>query len=129
MLLDGAPDLQMIGEATNGLEAIRAVHGLHPDLLLIDIKMPMMTGLEVVQYLRNEKNSLLIVVLSNHSEPLYVEAAMRLGANGFVAKSSGLETLMAALNAVRAGGSFVDPNIGWNVTGSSSVETGRSAPN
>lgn len=127
MLLEGAPDIQLIGEATNGLEAIRAVHALRPDLLLTDIKMPMMTGLEVVQYLRNEKNSLLIVVLSNHSEPLYVEAAMRLGANAFVAKASGLETLLEALTAVRSGQTYVDPNIGWKLPAPRPVESSASA--
>ena len=110
VLMECDPDLKLIGEAADGLEAIRAVHALQPHLLLLDIKMPKMTGLEVLQYLRNEKNSVTIVVLSNHSEPLYVEAAMRLGANAFVAKSSGLEVLLDAIHSVRNGVPFVDPN-------------------
>ncbi len=103
--------LELVGEAADGLEAIRAVHSLQPDLLLTDIKMPQMSGLEVLQYLRNEKNPVAIIILSNHSEPLYVEAAMRLGANGFVAKSSGLESLMEAIQAVREGRLYIDPKI------------------
>ena len=104
-------NLEFVGEACDGLEAVRAVHTLKPDLLLTDIKMPQMTGLEVLQYLRNEKNPVAIIVLSNHSEPLYVQAAMRLGANAFVAKASGLEVLMAAIHAVQEGRIFIDPNI------------------
>jgi two-component system nitrate/nitrite response regulator NarL len=104
--------LKLIGEAADGLEAIRAVHALQPHLLLLDIKMPQMTGLEVLQYLRNEKNAVAIIILSNHSEPLYVEAAMRLGANAFVAKSSGPEVLLNAIHSVREGRPFVDPDIG-----------------
>jgi DNA-binding NarL/FixJ family response regulator len=105
------PNLELVGEAADGLEAIRAVHALQPDLLLMDIKMPQMSGLEVLQYLRNEKNIVAIILLSNHSEPLYVEAAIRLGANGFVGKSSGLETLMEAIQAINDGRPYVDPKI------------------
>jgi len=112
LLVECDASLQLVGEAADGLEAVRAVHALHPDLLLTDIKMPQMTGLEVLQYLRNEKNPVAIIILSNHSEPLYVEAAMRLGANGFVAKASGVEVLMTAIRSVSEGASFVDPNIG-----------------
>jgi DNA-binding NarL/FixJ family response regulator len=111
MLITEDPSLNLVGEAADGLEAIRAVHALQPDLLLMDIKMPKMTGLEVLQYLRNEKNPVAIIILSNHSEPLYVEAAMRLGANGFVAKASGLEILMEAIQAVHTGLIFIDPKI------------------
>jgi DNA-binding NarL/FixJ family response regulator len=111
LLIADEPDMDLIGEAADGLEAIRAVHALQPELLLMDIKMPKMTGLEVLQYLRNEKNPVAIIILSNHSEPLYVEAAMRLGANAFVAKSSGLEALLEAIHAVRDGHPYRDPKI------------------
>ncbi len=101
MLIESDPTLQLIGEATDGSEGIRVVHALKPDLLLMDIKMPKMNGLEVLQYLRNEQNSAAIIILSNHSDPLYVEAAMRLGATAFVAKSSGFDVLMDAIHAAR----------------------------
>jgi DNA-binding NarL/FixJ family response regulator len=103
LLMEWEPGLKLIGEAADGLEAIRAVHALKPDLLLLDIKMCRMTGLEVLQYLRNEMNPVAIIIVSNHSEPYYVEAAMRLGANAFVAKESGLEVLMTAVHTVREG--------------------------
>ena len=109
LLIAEEPDLELVGEAVDGLEAIRAVHALKPDLLLTDIKMPQMSGLEVLQYLRNEKNPVAIIILSNHSDTLYVEAAMRLGANAFVAKSSGLEALMDAIHAVQKGLPGADP--------------------
>lgn len=111
MLITDHPDLELIGEASDGLEAIRAVHALKPDLLLTDIKMPQMSGLEVLQYLRNEKNPVAVIILSNHSEPLYIEAAMRLGANAFVPKAAGLEALMEAIHAVRDGCLYIDPQI------------------
>lgn len=111
LLITEDPDFELVGEAADGLDTIRKVHALSPDLLLMDIKMPQMNGLEVLQYLRNERNPVQIILLSNHSEPLYVQAAVRLGVNGFVAKSSGLEILMDAIHTVRTGGAFIDPKI------------------
>jgi DNA-binding NarL/FixJ family response regulator len=99
LLIEQEPDLLLLGEAADGLEAIQAVHTLRPDLLLLDINMPRMSGLEVLKHLRHEKHSLAIVILSNHPEPFYVEAAMRWGANAFVSKSSGLDRLLEAIRA------------------------------
>ena len=101
VLLECEPGLRLIGEAADGQEALRAVHALQPDVLLVDIKMPKMTGLEVLQYLRNELNPVSIIILSNHSEQFYVDAALRLGATAFVAKDAGLDALMEAMHAAR----------------------------
>jgi DNA-binding NarL/FixJ family response regulator len=100
-LIAEEPDLELIGEASDGPEAIRAVHALQPDLLLIAFKMAQMSGLEVLQYLRDEKNSVAFIIFSDHAEEPYVEAARRLGADAFVAKQSGLDVLLAAIHAVR----------------------------
>lgn len=109
LLMECDPSLKLIGEANDGLQAIQAVHALQPDLLLMDIKMPQMSGLEVLQYLRNEQNPVAVIILSNHSESLYVEAALRLGANAFVAKSAGLEALMNAIQSIRTSLFLNDP--------------------
>lgn len=103
LMLECDPDLKLVGEAADGLEAIRTVHALQPDLLLLDIKMPQMNGLEVLQYLRNEKNPVAIIVFSNHSDQLYVDATERLGAAAFVSKSAGMDALMEAIHSVREG--------------------------
>jgi DNA-binding NarL/FixJ family response regulator len=99
LLIDCDPNLKLIGEAVNGADGIRAVHDLEPDLLLMDIKMPKMSGLEVLQYLRNEKNPVAIILLSCHDDRVYVDAAMRLGATAFVAKAEGYDVLMKAIHA------------------------------
>ena len=114
LLMECDPGVKLIGEAADGLEAIRAVHALRPDLLLLDIKMPQMSGLEVLQYLRNEKDPVAILIVSNHSETLYVEAALRLGANGFVSKTSGIDVLLAAIRAIGESLLFVDPNLDFD---------------
>jgi DNA-binding NarL/FixJ family response regulator len=105
------PDLQYVGEAANGILAVEAVQTLCPHLMLLDINMPERNGLEVLRLLRNSKNSILIVMLSNHTDIHYVDAAMRLGANGFVGKDSGFDVLVQAIHAIQAGEFFIDPAI------------------
>lgn len=95
--------MEWVGEAGDGPEAIRAVHTLQPDLLLMDIKLPRMSGLNVLQYLRNEKNPVAIIFLSVHAEAPYVDAAMRLGADAFVAMQAGVDVLVATIRAFRDG--------------------------
>jgi two-component system nitrate/nitrite response regulator NarL len=101
LLMECELDIEVVAETTNGLDTIRAVQNLQPDLLLLDIKMPQMSGLEVLQYLRNEKHAVGIIVLSNHCEQLYVAAALRLGADAFITKSAGVEALMEAIQIIR----------------------------
>lgn len=111
LLIEDEPDLECVGEAANGLLAMDAIQTLAPDLLLLDINMPERNGLEVLRLLRSDKNDILIVILSNHTDTHYVNAAMRLGANAFVGKDSGFEILIQAIQTVRTGGFFVDPGI------------------
>ncbi|MCW3094649.1 MAG: LuxR family transcriptional regulator [Chthonomonadaceae bacterium] len=110
LLIAGEPDMELLGEATDGLEALQTVRALQPDLLLMDIKMRRMSGLKVLQYLRSEKHPVAVVFFSSSSETPYVDAAMRLGADAFVAKASGLDVLLAAIHAVRDGKRPIDPN-------------------
>ena len=101
LLMECELDIEVVAETTNGVDTIRAVQNLQPDLLLLDIKMPQLNGLEVLQYLRNEKHSIGIIVLSNHCEQLYVAAALRLGADAFITKSAGVDALMEAIQVIR----------------------------
>lgn len=128
LLIECDPLLHLIGEASDGLEAIRAVRALQPDLLLLDIKMPLMSGLEVLQCLHNEKNPVVILMLSNHSEPLYVSAAERFGARGFLAKASGIETLFEAIHAVREGLSTGNYHVGSDTANPLSSDTSPREP-
>jgi DNA-binding NarL/FixJ family response regulator len=111
LLMECEPTLEVVGEASNGLLALEAVHALHPDLLLLDINMPEMSGLEVLRHLREESNPIPIIILSNHSDTRYVEAAFEMGANGYVGKDSGFDILMLAIESVRDGIPYIDPKI------------------
>ena len=111
LLMECESQVEVIGEAGNGLLALEAVRALNPDLVLLDINMPEMNGLEVLRCLRDEKNEVQVIILSNHSDTRYVEAALKMGANGYVGKDSGFDVLMLAIQSVRAGDQYVDPKI------------------
>lgn len=110
-VIEEAPELEYVGEAVNGMRAIEAVQALKPDLMLLDINMPERNGLEALRLLRSAKNSVLVIMLSNHTDRHYVDTALGLGANGFVGKDSGFEVLLQAIQSVQAGEIFVDPGI------------------
>jgi len=108
-LIEEEPGLECVGEAANGVLAIEAVQTLKPDLMFLDINMPERNGLEVLRLLRQDKNEIQIVILSNHTDIHYVDAAIRLGANAFVGKDSGFEVLLQAIQTIQTGDVFVDP--------------------
>ena len=103
--------MECVGEAANGVLAMEAVYALQPDLMLLDINMPERNGLEVLRLLRADQNDILIIILSNHTDVHYVDAAMRLGANAFVGKDSGFEVLLEAIRTIQTGAIFVDKGI------------------
>lgn len=111
LLMESEPRVQVVGEASNGRLALEVVRTLQPDLLLLDINMPEMNGLEVLRHLREESNAVQVIILSNHSDTRYVNAALEMGADGYVGKDSGIEVLMMAIDSVREGIPFVDPKI------------------
>jgi two-component system response regulator DegU len=111
LLMECEPSVEVVGEASDGPSALAAVYALRPDLLLLDINMPEMSGLDVLRQLRNELNFIPVIILSNHSDTRYVDAALAMGANGYVGKDSGFDILMLAIEAVRDGVPFIDPKI------------------
>ena len=111
LLMESEPQVEVVGEASNGLLALEAVRTLCPDLLLLDISMPEMNGLEVMRHLREEANSVRIIILSNHSDTRYVAAALEMGASGYIGKDSGFEVLILAIESIRRGVRYIDPKI------------------
>jgi DNA-binding NarL/FixJ family response regulator len=101
-LLTGT-DLEVVGEASGGEEAIAAVRKYHPDVVLLDIRMPDMDGLTALSRLRMDQPLLKILILSTYDNPTYVARAVALGANGYILKSSSREELMSAIRRAAAG--------------------------
>lgn len=109
-LLANDKDLKLVGEAADGLEAVELTEKLKPDLLLLDLGLPRIHGLEVVRRVRaNQKTQ--VIVVSMHSDEPYVAEALRAGASGYVLKDGSPEELFEAIGAVRRGDHFLSPAI------------------
>lgn len=108
-LLTQQADIQLVGESDNGLETLSLVKQLQPDLLVTDLMMPGMNGLEVTRRIRLSFPATLVVVVSVNSDEPYVAGAFRCGANAFVLKSSCGRHLIPAVRAVLAGHRYVSP--------------------
>jgi two-component system, NarL family, response regulator NreC len=108
-LLDGDKDFQLVGEAGNALEAVRLVENLKPDLFVVDLMMPGLNGLEVVEQARVISPVTRIAVLSMYSDEAYVLEALRKGATGYVLKDAQLTDLLKAMHAVAGGQHYLSP--------------------
>lgn len=110
-LLATDPDLEVVGEARDGLEAMHWVRATPFDVLLIDISMPGRSGLEVIRQIKAEKPKLRILVLSMHEEHQYAVRAIRAGASGYLTKDSASTLLITALRKVAAGGAYISAEV------------------
>ena len=110
-ILNTSEDLKVVGEAADGLEAIRRIQELSPDLALLDLSMPRMDGLSVMKEIRNRNPKTKLVALTMHKDEEYVLEAFRSGANGYCIKSSGHDELLVAIRAVLSGKTYVSPEI------------------
>jgi DNA-binding NarL/FixJ family response regulator len=97
----------VVGSANDGRAALAAAATLRPDVIVLDISMPVMSGLDVAKQLRRAGSTAAIVFLTVHDEQPFVEAAVAAGASGYVVKSRVVSDLLVAVREVRAGRSFV----------------------
>jgi len=105
--LDGNPELQVVGEVSDGLEAVQKAQELRPDLILLDIGLPTLNGIEAARrILRLSPQTKVLFVSENHSVDIAIEA-LRAGGRGYVVKSNAAGELVPAINAVLQGGRFV----------------------
>lgn len=110
-LLHLADDIQVVGEAGNGREAIARVHDLEPDVVVMDIAMPGLGGLEATIEIRRQHPRTKVLVLSQYDDREYVRRFMKAGVSGYVLKKSAASDLTAAVRAVHRGGLVLDPDI------------------
>jgi DNA-binding NarL/FixJ family response regulator len=110
-LLENEANIEVVGEATDGLEALKIVETAQPDLLILDIRMPNLTGIEVVEKLRSQNNLVKIVMLSMHESEEYVLKSIKAGADGYLLKGSSKEEFLKALHTVSEGGKYFSGDI------------------
>jgi DNA-binding NarL/FixJ family response regulator len=110
-VLTNADDMTVVGEAADGRSAVEQARALQPDVILLDIAMPGLGGLEAVPLLRRELPTAKIVILTQYEQPEYVRRFLHLGVAGYVLKKAAGADLIAAIRAVHRGGLVVDPAV------------------
>jgi len=103
--------VEVIGEAANGREAVEMVRELQPDVVIMDIHMPELTGIEATRRIRHEYDDARILVLTAYNEPSYIYALLDAGADGYILKTAELSELFKALEDVAAGGRAFDAEL------------------
>jgi DNA-binding NarL/FixJ family response regulator len=111
MILEAEPDLEVVGEATNGHEAVTEAGRLRPDVVLMDVRMPEMDGIEATRRLLDGNDDTKVVMLTTFDMDEYVYEALRAGASGFLVKDVPPEQLIAGIRSVASGDALLAPTI------------------
>jgi two-component system response regulator NreC len=122
LLLDGQEDIEVVGEAGNGKDAIFRARALKPDVILLDVVMPGESGIEVLPSLLHESPQSKVLVLSMQDDPSYVREAFAAGASGYVLKEAADEEVVSAVREIAAGGSYVHPALGARMVAAEAKE-------
>ena len=116
-LLLREPDFEVVGEAGTGLEAIALAGSLRPDILVLDIGLPEIDGIEVTRRLKKAQSDLRILVLSVHTGKQFIRDMLQAGADGYVVKSSALGELVHAIRVVAQGKLYLSPDVAREALG------------
>src|SRR3954465_15399022 len=111
MILNAEPDLEVVGEAGGGLAAVTNAEGLKPDVILMDVRMPDLDGIEATRRIVRGEDSPRVLVLTTFDLDEYVYEALRAGASGFLLKDAPEDQLLAAIRVVSGGGSLFAPSV------------------
>ncbi|HEY0170562.1 MAG TPA: response regulator transcription factor [Pyrinomonadaceae bacterium] len=111
LILDAQPDIEVVGEAGDGLAALRLARELSPEVVLMDLSMPEMSGLAATEQLRELCPGARVVALTRHTDRAYLQQLLQAGAAGYVLKQSAPSVLLRAVRAVAGGDRFLDPAI------------------
>ncbi|HKE22558.1 MAG TPA: response regulator transcription factor [Bryobacteraceae bacterium] len=110
-LLERQPDMEIVGEAADGREAVRLAEATNPDIVIMDIAMPLLNGIEATAQLVKRNPAIAVIILSVHSDEDYLLSSLNAGAKGYLLKDSAEVDLVRAIQAVRNGTPFFSPEI------------------
>jgi len=110
-LLEAEPDVKIVGEASDGLQAVQLAEKFRPNVLIVDIMMPGLNGLEVVRQVKERSPATCSIVLSMQSADVYVVEALKAGALGYVLKETGPSELVNAVQQVLQGQRYLSPRL------------------
>jgi len=125
LLIDNEPDLKVVGEASDGNEAVQRARELKPDVIVMDISMPGMNGLAATRTLKKLQPGTAIVTLTRHGDDAYLQELLRAGASGYVLKRSAPTELLHAIRGTAAGGQYIDSTLTARVTAEFIGKEGR----
>lgn len=114
-VLEREPDIEVVGEAADGREAVKKALALVPDVVVMDVSMPALNGLEATARIVREAPKVKILALTMHSSEEYVYSFLKAGAKGYLLKESAASDLVEAIRAVRFGGTYLHPTISVKV--------------
>jgi two-component system, NarL family, response regulator NreC len=126
MLVNSQPDMEVVGEAANGREAVERVPKLLPDVAVLDISMPELNGLQATERIRRCCPQVKVLTLTRHADDGFIQQLLKAGVNGYVLKQSASDVLLSAVRAVAAGGIYLDPSVAGKVVGN--LTTARAKP-
>jgi two-component system response regulator NreC len=115
MILEAQPDIEVVGEASDGREALEAARRLSPGVVLLDIAMPGMNGLEATAAIRQNLPDVQVLILTMHEDYEYFFEVLRAGASGYVLKGASSDDLVSAIRAVHQGGVYLHPAVAKNL--------------
>ena len=116
-LIANEPDLQVVGDAGDGEEAVRRVQSLRPDIVVMDVSMPRMDGVQATLAIKRSCPEVKVLALTVHETRSHMRRALQAGASGYVVKRSAAEELIQALHAVAANGVYLDPIVAAKLAG------------
>lgn len=111
MLVEAQPDMEVVGQASNGHEAVRLAQIQQPDVLVMDISMPELGGIEATEQIQQHCPRVRVLVLTRHSDQGHLRRLLQAGARGYLVKKTAPAELIAAIRSVAAGGLYLDPTL------------------
>jgi len=111
LLLDAEPDIQVVGEAADGQESVREAKRLKPNVVLQDLAMPLLNGLEAARQIAKDVPAAKILILSAYTDDAYIEQALRVGAAGYLMKETACDDLLRAIREIASGNAFFSPPV------------------
>jgi DNA-binding NarL/FixJ family response regulator len=116
-ILDNARDIVVVGEANNGLEVMRIINDLKPDILLLDVEMPLLNGIEVTRRLKKDESKIPILVISAHTNREYIREMLAIGVSGYLIKDEAPERIVEAVRGIAHGETgWISPQVKASLT-------------
>lgn len=123
-LLEGNDEVEIVGEAVNGADAIEKLRNISPDVILMDMNMPVMNGLESTRVIKKNFPSVKVLTLSMHDHESYLSDMLEAGASGYILKNSSREELLFAIKKIAGDGIYIGPEFALNMLSKYKIENG-----